>query len=254
MDTPQTPALRNDAQTSNEPAQRLSRLLVSSTVEGLAELAKDRATVDELRVNLPGLRNRAVLGGGGESVTRIIKTALTLYPQGDKTPAEWAAYFGFYAQALHDVPGPALAAAMARYVSEPNDGFMPKPDVLRRVALETPNDGAVAYERARKVLEIAEAADKRQWDGVKRHVEAPAFVRDPKELRDKVIAGYRADKEAAAAAKAADPDEAKYDFSKSQGVPAPGSHMTPQMRELLRRQRGEEMDFTDVDRGVSDDV
>lgn len=152
--------------TWNEPSPDLKLLLESSESQA-SDIARVPALVAEAKRLLPTLKARAAYPAGVEGVRSIIGRRLATYPQPDRTDGEWTAWWQDYFDALKDVPQPALEAAMTKWVRDPNE-FLPKPGQLRYLATTTAYAEGLAYDRARKAVEIEP-----QFTGDRLHVEAP---------------------------------------------------------------------------------
>lgn len=201
----------------------LRRLLESEPNEAsaLEEIASCGPLWHEAKRALPALRMDATRQAGEQGVREIIGRRFALYPQPDRSDAEWAAWWSDYYDVLADAPYASLEAAMAEYVKRPDSEFLPKPGKLLEMARQTPNRAAMAYGRARRAVGEAEAKEAR---------------REPSE------------QEKAAVGKLLSDFFAQMDGRKVERViaPLPATHgkpdetgITPQLRALIARQRGE---------------
>lgn len=150
----------------------LKSLLVTSddgygAIRNIAENSMLRA---ECEAQLPVLHAAVKQKAGKVGVQQVIGRRFALYPQPDRSDAEWAAWWSDYYDALADLSWAALEAGMANYVRNPTSEFMPKPGKLLEVCRTTPNDASKAYYRATKALERQPAP----W------IDAPVDVEPPK--------------------------------------------------------------------------
>ena len=204
----------------------LKRLLDAEPDEAfaVAQIAKHMAYREEARAMLPVLKAAAVQRAGKVGVMEVIGKRFALYPQPDRSDAEWAAWWEAYIDTLEDVSWAALDAGMAAWVKNPASEFMPKPGQLLDLANGTPNRAARSYWRAQQALGVAAANE----------VVDAAFPR-PKPTDDEVaavkdlLAGFRA--------KIAERDLTRVravDLPSTAGKPDEGG-ITKEMRALLAR-------------------
>jgi hypothetical protein len=92
---------------------------------------------------------------GAEAVGKALAPLLTLYGVQSKNPSEWKAFWGFYVDALGDLPAEALKAGVADYVADPKSEFFPKPGPLKAMCERHAIPIRMAASRARKALQIA---------------------------------------------------------------------------------------------------
>lgn len=149
---PNPPSQPPGPPTWNEPSEALKQLLVSTA--GALEIARDPTLVVEAKRLLSTLHARAVSPAGTEGVTQIIGRRFATFPQPERSDSEWAAWWSDYHDALKDVPGPALEAAMAEWVKSPTAQFLPKPGELRHLARTTAYREGIAYETAQRAIEM----------------------------------------------------------------------------------------------------
>lgn len=168
---------------------RLIALLGSTTAE---ELAGNKVVVAQCVAQLPLLHQRATAPAMMGGVRAVLEPLFTLFPQGEKTDAEWKTIYAMYADACGHLPTSALAQAMRVWVKSPQGRFMPKPGELLELATKADVPAIMAYERARQIIRLDEEKRRVGWDGVKRPVMLPPFVRDPPAVRAKVYAEHKA--------------------------------------------------------------
>lgn len=156
MDTPDrnlpTQSGQRAKPTTPELSPRLSWLLTEAgTDAALEEIGDCPALFREAQDALPALRAFATDRAGDSGVRSVIGKRFVLFPQPDRSAAEWAIWWADYVDALGSLPVCALEAAMSAYVKTDEAEFMPKPGRLLALAKTTPNRGAQAYERCLKV-------------------------------------------------------------------------------------------------------
>lgn len=122
--------------------------------EASADLAADPQAVAELRRVWGGIE-AALEPCGGQAVVEALAPLLALYGVPRKTDAEAKAFWGFYIEALADLPREALRDAVREYVADGRSEWFPKPGPLRAIADRKTIPLRMAYSRARKALEIA---------------------------------------------------------------------------------------------------
>lgn len=117
-------------------------------------IASDLRLVAEVRQVLPVLSERAHRKAGADGVKAVIGGRFGTFPQPERSPGEWAAWWSDYIDVLADMPLAALEAGMRAYLRDPKAEFMPKPGKLLDLARTTPSKTVQAYSRARRVLQI----------------------------------------------------------------------------------------------------
>jgi hypothetical protein len=73
-----------------------------------------------------------------QQIKQIIGSRFALFPQPERTDAEWSAWWADYLSALDDLTPAAIEAGMAAWVRSIDAEFMPKPGKLRELAKTTP--------------------------------------------------------------------------------------------------------------------
>jgi hypothetical protein len=126
-------------------------LLVHEPAADLAvdEILTDPALHAEIRAALPVLQTYAE-PCGGEAVVRIVGKLFAVYPQPDRGPAEWTAFWEAYTDDLADMPPDALEAAVKEYRRGAKSEFLPKPGPLRALALKHAEPIWKAVHRAKR--------------------------------------------------------------------------------------------------------
>lgn len=211
-----------------ELSRDLCELLDSdgSPDEAAREIGRYLAIREECRQALPALKAIAEHKAGAEGVKRVISRRFPTFPPPQRSDEEWEAWWSDYYDTLSDVPLACLEAAMRAWVARPDSQFMPKPGELRDLAYRTPSKTLRRYQRARRAIQLADQPEApvslAAPEGVA--VDGPALVKQMlDEYRQKTAAAQKIPELPSIAGKA---DEG--------GV-------TPQMRALLARQRGEDL-------------
>lgn len=107
---------------------------------------------EEAKAALPVLKAAAMQVAGEEGVKEVIGRRFALFQPPARSDAEWAMWWTDYIETLANVPWAALEAAMAAYVADPSSEFMPKPGKLLELARTTPNKAVRAFDRASKAV------------------------------------------------------------------------------------------------------
>lgn len=107
---------------------------------------------EEALAALPVLRADAEDPCGEIGIRDVVGRRFGLFPQPDRSDAEWDAWWGDYFDALADLPIAAVEAGMRAWVRHPDSEFMPRPGKLRELALSTPNNAASLYARMKSIL------------------------------------------------------------------------------------------------------
>lgn len=119
-----------------------------STDEAVAGIVANPALHAEAKALLPILKARTA-AAGIDGVAHVIVRRFATFPQPDRTPEEWEAWWEDYYDALSDMPIDALEAAMKAYIRSPGAEFMPKPAKLRELASKVGSTAIKAYTRAK---------------------------------------------------------------------------------------------------------
>jgi hypothetical protein len=177
----------------------------------------------EARVNLPAIRNRAMLPAGEEGVRQVVGEALATYPQPDRNDAEWAAWWAPYLSLCADLPMMALRLAMLEHQRGKHRAWLPKAGDLRELALRTRTPAAVAVTRIRRAIALAES--KRSLPDASHQAPTPEEREEMTRMAAELVA-HLAEKTPAIPRR-----------PPAQGV-TDARGLTPQIRELLARQNG----------------
>lgn len=207
--------------TTTAPGPVLSGLLDSDGSLDLTvrQILDTPELLAETRAVLPTLARIAKTKAGQDGVRRVIAKRFELYPQPQRTEAQWDAWWADYFDVLSDVPLASLEAGMRAYVSNPDSEFMPKPGKLRELAFSAPCRSLMRYYRATRVVQLADENLRLQQD-----IRPPAPQADVKEM----LAEFQARMGVGG----------KRELPSIAGVPDERG-ITPQMREVLAR-RAEE--------------
>lgn len=116
-------------------------------------IANEASLLAEARVNLPAFHRAMTAPAGREGVMAIITRAFVIYPQPQRTDAEWDCFWLAYTDVLRDVPMASLRTAMTEWMAKPDASFLPKPGEILALAR------AVVTSESRR-LSTARAASK----------------------------------------------------------------------------------------------
>lgn len=109
--------------------------------------------VKEARAIIPELRQAALAPATEDQIKATISQRFALFPQPQRNPAEWAAWWADYFDALAGLPAPSVEAGMAAWVKLPDSEFMCKPGKLLDLARTTPANNR--WMRAHKIAVAA---------------------------------------------------------------------------------------------------
>ena len=84
------------------------------------------------------LLNEARRPATEDQIKQIIGSRFALFPQPERSDAEWSAWWADYLSALDDLTPASIEAGMAAWVRQIDAEFMPKPGKLRELARTTP--------------------------------------------------------------------------------------------------------------------
>lgn len=141
-------------------SKALDRLLIDDTLnfQGAVELiAATPAVHDELRRAVVGLEQRAE-PCGVEFLIGQLAPLRSVYGIGQKSPAEWAAFWGIYAKQIEGYPMEAVAAAVDEYTGLGTSEFFPKPGPLKALCEKHATKLRTAIGRARRAIKLVDAA------------------------------------------------------------------------------------------------
>lgn len=91
---------------------------------------------------------------GSKAVIAELTRLVPLYGVSDRREAEWQVFWGFYVEALGNLPLEALKEGVRSYVAKPDSEFFPKPGPLLALCTERANK---VWEAKRRVQIAAEA-------------------------------------------------------------------------------------------------
>lgn len=174
---------------------------------------------------LPMIRAEALKPATVDQIKATISQRFALFPQPQRNPAEWAAWWADYIDALDGLTAPAVEAGMAAWVKNPDAEFMCKPGKLRELALTTPNHNRWA--RAHKLAVAATV------EPIRDHEAAPTPQRDRQTAEE--VKALMADFHEQMRAKAPPP------VSLTRSIPTPSAAVddrgvSEEMRALLAKQ------------------
>jgi hypothetical protein len=140
------------------PSQALSALLEAegSPDDACRRIIADPDLLSETRAVLPQLERTATDKAGTDGARRVIANRFELYPQPQRSEAQWATWWADYFDALSEVPLASLEAGMRAWVAKPDSEFMPKPGQLRELAFTAPCRSLGRYYRAKRAIQMAE--------------------------------------------------------------------------------------------------
>lgn len=139
---------------SEECSPGLWRRLTDSGVsyfQAADEMAADPVIRGELELVAAQIQRHAE-PCGAKAVVSLLTPMVTLYGVSDKSEGEWKAFWGFYIEALRDIPVQALKDGIAEYVADGKSEFFPKPGPLRAICLRHAGAVFMAASRARRAL------------------------------------------------------------------------------------------------------
>lgn len=117
----------------------------------MQELAADPGARAELMV-VAGQIARHVEPCGAKAVIGTLAPLVSLYGVQDKTEAEWSSFWGFYVEALGNLPAEAIRAGAAEYVADAKSEWFPKPGPLKAICERHAIPLRMAANRAQKAL------------------------------------------------------------------------------------------------------
>ncbi len=154
---PQVAPPPNALQTLSALSSRLKELL-TSPLSSADDIAADPAMIAECRDRLWAIHARASERAGTDGVREVISRRFGTYPQQQRSPEEWAAWWADYFEALADLPLRSLEEAMRAWVASADAEFLPKPGKLRAMARTIRTPALVAYDRASKAIAMDDRA------------------------------------------------------------------------------------------------
>jgi hypothetical protein len=156
MDNPLVP---QNSPPSRPTWKALSEDLKSLLLAGRSDvIQREPSLLAEAERHLGGLRDDVYRPAEPEDLKLILGQRFAVFPQPERIPAEWAAWWADYTDALSDLGAPALEAAMASYVKEPDAEFFPKPGRIRELAKTVPNRASLTYYAAQRAVSSARQA------------------------------------------------------------------------------------------------
>lgn len=125
--------------------------------QGAVELIAATPTVhDELRQAVAALEQRAE-PCGVEFMIGQLAPLRAIYGIGQKSAAEWAAFWSIYATQIEGYPREALAAAVEDYAGLGSSEWFPKPGPLKALCEKRATKLRMAIGRARRAIKLIDA-------------------------------------------------------------------------------------------------
>jgi hypothetical protein len=207
-----------------------------SSADAIEAIAANLVLVSEVAKALPDLQRAATEPARADGVMAVIGRRFALFPQPKRSKAEWSEFWADYVDTLGHLPEGAIEAAMAAWVRQPDAEFLPKPGRLLELSRTTPNRAVRALERAKGALEFK----------APRKVESPYSItppamgprpepsQDDKDIVRRMCRQFTAQDDERRAATAS---RARGGDLPNTAGPADEKGLTPQMRQLLAKQR-----------------
>ena len=126
----------------------------SAAADAASAIAADPAMLAEARALLPRLQAE-VAPAGEAGVRDTLAPLFGLYPQPERSAAEWAVWWAHYIEDLAGLCPQSLAAAVKAYRRLPGSRFMPLPGELAALARSARIPAIAALGRVREALRIA---------------------------------------------------------------------------------------------------
>lgn len=153
------PIVPKNSPPSKPTWKALSEDLKSLLLAGRSDvIQREPSLLAEAERHLGGLREDVYRPTLPEEMKLILGQRFAVFPQPERAPSEWAAWWADYTDALSDLSAPALEAAMASYVKEPDAEFFPKPGRIRELAKTVPNRASLTYYAAQRAVAGARQA------------------------------------------------------------------------------------------------
>jgi hypothetical protein len=148
-------ALARNASSECSPA--LWRRLTNAQVgwaDAALDLAEDPDSLAELALVSDRLQQH-VEPCGPHWVVSVLGPLMTLYGVSEKSEGEAKAFWGFYIDALGELPKQAVKGGVGEYVADAKSEFFPKPGPLKALCERHAIPIRMAASRARKALQLA---------------------------------------------------------------------------------------------------
>lgn len=152
MGTELAPAARAETTTFTQCSKELDRLLTSETLnfQGAVELiVASPETHGELTQVVAALERRAE-PCGVEFMIGQLAPLRSIYGIGQKSPAEWGAFWKIYAAQIEGYPREALVAAVGEYVGLGSSEFFPRPGPLKALCEKHATKLRLSLSRAKR--------------------------------------------------------------------------------------------------------
>ena len=115
-------------------------LVEPSDHKAIDVIGKSALLKAEALAAIPALRAAALTPATEQQIMATISQRFALFPQPQRNPAEWAAWWADYFDALSGLTAPAVEAGMAAWVKSPDAEWLCKPGKLRELAATVPNN------------------------------------------------------------------------------------------------------------------
>lgn len=125
------------------------------SAEASRAIAADAALLGEARALQPGLEAE-IAPAGEDGVRAALLPLMALYPQPDRSDAEWAIWWTHYIEDLGGFCPQSLAQAVKAYRQAPGSRFMPLPGELRALAMAQVVPAIGKLWRVREAVRLAE--------------------------------------------------------------------------------------------------
>lgn len=119
--------------------------------DAIRDLSEDASIRGELVIAAQRLAKHAE-PCGASWVAQTLGPLLTLYGVADKSEEENRTFWGFYIDALGDLPREAVKAGVAEYVADSKSEFFPKPGPLKAICERHAMKLRMAANRAQRAL------------------------------------------------------------------------------------------------------
>jgi hypothetical protein len=117
--------------------------------------------LDDVRAALPELKADATAGAGPQGVQDALKEWFPVFPQPERSPAEWALFYRAYAEICGMISRPALRLALKAWAEGGDKQFLPKPGELRALAFGQTTSAGKLYAKAKAAVEAADSESER---------------------------------------------------------------------------------------------
>lgn len=130
---------------------------MADPAEAARAIASAPARLDEARALLPALEAQ-LAPAGPDGVRRALQPLMAVFPQPERSDAEWTLWWAQYVEDLGGFCAASLGEAARAWRRRPDARFMPTPGELRALALAAPVPAIADLGRVRAALRLAERA------------------------------------------------------------------------------------------------